>query len=157
VKVKVLIQSLGEVPATIELALEREKPDITYIIYSDYQLKEVASVHGYRKSNEEIIKKAAEKTRTKVVFQICNTLEPKSISEAIGKVIKQIKPDDDVTINYTGGTAGVKLLLGATAVVLSNILPLRIIYAVRYKGGIEIFKDQTDELRDIFKQLYDFF
>jgi hypothetical protein len=155
--VKVLIQSLGEVPATIELALEKEKPDITYIISSDYQLKEVASKHGYKKSNEVVIKKAAEKTRTKVVFQICDTLEPKSISEAIGKVIKQIKPDDDVTINYTGGTAGVKLLLGATAVVLSKILPLRIIYAVRYKGGIEIFKDQTDELRDIFKHLYDFF
>jgi hypothetical protein len=157
VKVKVLIQSLGEVPATIELALEKEKPDITYIISSDYQLKEVASQHGYKKCNEEVIKKAAEKTGTKVVFQICDTLEPKSISEAIGKVIKQIKPDDDVTINYTGGTAGVKLLLGATAVVLSKILPLRIIYSVRYKGGIEIFKDQTDELRDIFKQLYDFF
>ena len=156
-KVKVLIQSLGEVPATIELALEKEKPDITYIISSDYQLKEVASQHGYKKSNEEVIKKAAEKTRTKVVFQICDTLEPKSISEAIGKVIKQIKPDDDVTINYTGGTAGVKLLLGATAVVLSKILPLRIIYSVRYKGGIEIFKDQTEELRDIFKHLYDFF
>ena len=156
-KVKVLIQSLGEVPATIELALEKEKPDITYIISSDYQLKEVASHHGYKKSNEEVIKKAAEKTHTKVVFQICDTLEPKSISEAIGKVIKQIKQDDDVTINYTGGTAGVKLLLGATAVVLSKILPLRIIYSVRYKGGIEIFKDQTEELRDIFKHLYDFF
>jgi len=155
--VKVLIQSLGEVPATIELALEKEKPDITYIISSDYQLKDVASKHGYKKSNEEIIKKAAEKTHTKVVFQICDTLDPKSISEAIGKVIKQIKPDDDVTINYTGGTAGVKLLLGATAVVLSKILPLRIIYSVRYKKGIEVFKVQTDELREIFKQLYDFF
>lgn len=154
---KILIQSLGEVPATIELALEKEKPDITYVISSDYQLKEVASKHGYKKSNEEVIKNAAKKAGTKVVFQICDTLEPKSISEAIGKVIKQIKPDDDVTINYTGGTAGVKLLLGATAVVLSKILPLRIIYSVRYKGGIEIFKDQTEELRNIFKQLYDFF
>jgi len=155
--VKVLIQSLGEVPATIELALEKEKPDITYIICSDYQMKDVASAAGYKKPNEEVIKKAAEKTGTKVVFQICDTLEPRSISEAIGKVVKQIKPDDDVAINYTGGTAGVKLLLGATAVVLSRILPIRIIYSVRYKGGIEVFKDQTEELRDIFKQLYEFF
>jgi len=157
VKVKVLIQSLGEVPATIELALEKEKPDITYIICSDYQMKDVASSAGYKKSNEKVIKKAAEKAGTKVVFEVCNTLEPKSISEAIGKVVKQIKPDDDVAINYTGGTAGVKLLLGATAVVLSRILPIRIIYSVRYKGGIEVFKDQTEELRDIFKQLYGFF
>jgi len=155
--VKVLIQSLGEVPATIELALEKEKPDITYIICSDYQMKNVASSAGYKKSNEEVIKNAAEKTGTKVVFQICDTLEPKSISEAIGKVIKQIKPEDQVTINYTGGSAGVKLLLGATAVVLSRILPIRIIYSVRYRKGIEVFKVQTDELREIFKQLYDFF
>jgi len=155
--VKVLIQSLGEVPATIELALEKEKPDITYIICSDYQMKNVASSAGYKKSNEEVIKNAAEKTGTKVVFQLCDTLEPKSISKAIGDVIKQIKPEDQVTINYTGGSAGVKLLLGATAVVLSRILPIRIIYSVRYKKGIEVFKVQTDELREIFKQLYDFF
>jgi len=155
--VKVLIQSLGEVPATIELALEKEKPDITYIICSDYQMKNVASSAGYKKSNEEVIKNAAEKTGTKVVFQICDTLEPKSISKAIGDVIKKIKPEDQVTINYTGGSAGVKLLLGATAVVLSRILPIRIIYSVRYRKGIEVFKVQTDELREIFKQLYDFF
>lgn len=154
---KVLIQSLGEVPATIELALEKEKPDITYIICSDYQLKNVASAAGYKKSNEVVIKKAAERTGAKVVFQVCDTLEPKSISKAIGEVIEQIKPDDDVAINYTGGTAGVKLLLGATAVVLSRILPIRIIYSVRYKGGIEVFKDQTEELREIFKKLYEFF
>ena len=154
---KVLIQSLGEVPATIELALEKEKPDVTYIICSDYQMKNVASSAGYKKSNEGVIKKTAEKTGTKVVFQVCDTLELKSISKAIGEVIKQIKPEDQVTINYTGGSAGVKLLLGATAVVLSRILPIRIIYSVRYKKGIEVFKVQTDELREIFKQLYDFF
>lgn len=154
---KVLIQSLGEVPATIEFALEKEKPDITYIICSDYQLKKVASAAKYKRSNEAVIKKVAKKTGTKVVFQVCNTLEPKSISKAIGEVIKQIKPKDKVTINYTGGSAGVKLLLGATAVVLSRILPIRIIYSVRYKKGIEVFKDQTEDLREIFKQLYDFF
>ena len=154
---RVLIQSLGEVPATIEFALEKEKPDITYIVCSDYQLKKVASAAKYKRSNEDVIKKAAKKAGTKVVFQVCNTLEPKSISKAIGEVIKQIKPEDRVTINYTGGSAGVKLLLGATAVVLSRILPIRIIYSVRYKEGIEVFKDQTEELREIFKQLYEFF
>ena len=154
---KVLIQSLGEVPATIEFALEEERPDITYVICSDYQLKNIAKVANYKISNEAVIKEAAKKTGTKVVFKLCNTLEPKSISKAISEVIEQIKPGDDVTINYTGGTAGVKLLLGATAVVLSRILPIRIIYSVKYKGGIEIFKDQTEELREIFQQLYNFF
>jgi hypothetical protein len=154
---KVLIQSLGEVPATIEFALEEERPDITYVICSDYQLKNIAKVANYKISNEAAIKEAAKKTGTKVVFKLCNTLEPKSISKAISEVIEQIKPGDHVTINYTGGTAGVKLLLGATAVVLSRILPIRIIYSVKYKGGIEIFKDQTEELREIFQQLYNFF
>jgi hypothetical protein len=156
-EMKVLIQSLGEVPATIEFALEEEKPDITYIICSDYQLKEVARGAKYETSNETVITKVAKKTGTKVVFKLCDTLEPKSISKAIGEVIEQIKPSDDVTINYTGGTAGVKLILGATAVVLSRILPIRIIYSVKYKGGIQIFKDQTKELREIFQQLYNFF
>jgi hypothetical protein len=154
---KVLIQSLGEVPATIEFALEEERPDITYVICSDYQLKNIAKVANYKISNEAAIKEAAKKTGTKVVFKLCNTLEPKSISKAISEVIEQIKPGDHVTINYTGGTAGVKLLLGATAVVLSRILPIRIIYSVKYKGGIEVFKDQTEELREIFQQLYNFF
>jgi hypothetical protein len=154
---KVLIQSLGEVPATIELALEKEKPDITYVICSNFQLKKVASAAKYKKSNEIVIKKAAKKVGAKLVFQTCDTLEPKSVSEAIGKVIKQVKPEDKVTINYTGGTASVKLLLGATAVVLSKIMPIRIIYAVRYKGGIEVFKDQTKELKEIFRQIYEFF
>jgi hypothetical protein len=34
--VKVLIQGLGEVPATIEFALEKEKSDVTHIICSEY-------------------------------------------------------------------------------------------------------------------------
>ena len=66
---KVLIQSLGEVPATIELALEKEKPDITYIISSDYQLKDIASKHGYKKSNEEVIKSAAKRWALRLFFK----------------------------------------------------------------------------------------
>ena len=34
---------------------------------------------------------------------------------------------------------------------------IRIVYALRYKGGTEVFKDQTEELKAIFKQLYEFF
>ncbi|MCS7131436.1 MAG: hypothetical protein NZ934_01740, partial [Hadesarchaea archaeon] len=60
-------------------------------------------------------------------------------------------------INYTGGAAIVKLLLGATAVVLSRFLPIRIIYALRLSDGREIFRDQTEELGEIFRQLYEFF
>ena len=154
---KVLIQGLGEIPATVIFALEKEKPDVTYILCSKYQMELVASPFGYTEKNEDVVKKAAKKTNTKVVFQKCNVFEPKSVGEAIGEIIKHIKPDDDVVINYTGGAASVKLLLGASAVVLSRFLPIRIVYALKYKGGLEKYVDQTKELKEIFKNLYEFF
>lgn len=154
---KVLIQGLGEVPATIQFAIEKEKPDITYIICSEFQLKATATSAGYSESNETVIKKAAKKVGAKVIFQLCDNFEPKSISQAIGEVLKKITPQDEIVINYTGGAAGVKLLLGATAVILSRILPIRLVYALKYHDGIELYKDQTEELKAIFKQLYEFF
>ncbi|MEM2907979.1 MAG: hypothetical protein QXP65_02105 [Candidatus Hadarchaeales archaeon] len=154
---KILIQGLGDVPIPIELALEREKPDVTYILCSEYQMKNVARSAGYKKSSQAVIERVAKKTGTKVVFQLCDIFSPQSVSEAIGQVIKQIKPDDEVIINYTGGAAIVKLLLGATAVVLSRFLPIRIVYALRLSDGKEIFRDQTEELGEIFRQLYEFF
>lgn len=81
----------------------------------------------------------------------------KAVGAAIAEVIRELKPTDDIIINYTGGATSVKLILGASAIVLTKFLPIRIIYALRYKGGIEVFKDQTEELKAIFKQLYKFF
>ena len=117
----------------------------------------VASQAGYTKKNKDVVEKAAKKTNTKVVFQKCNVFEPKSVGEAIGEIIKRIKPGDDIVINHTGGAANVKLLLGVSAVVLSKFLPIRIIYALKYKGGLEKYVDQTKELNEIFRNLYDFF
>jgi homoserine dehydrogenase len=155
---KIAIQGLGEVPATIEFLLEREKPEVTYILCSDYQMNHVASSAGYEKSNKDVIESAAKKTKTKVIFQKCDVFDPRSIGEAFGKIIKEIKPEDEIIINYTGGSAAVKMLLGAAAVVLSKFMPrTRIVYALRYKGGIEKYVDHTDELREIFKQLYELF
>ena len=156
-RMKILIQGLGEVPTTIEFALEKEKPDTTYILCSEYQMQIVASHAGYNETNEVAIKKAAAKTNTKVLFQKCDVFNPKSVGDAIAGIIKQLNPMDEIVINYTGGAASVKLLLGATAVVMSRFLPIRIIYALRYKGGIEKYEDQTDVLKEIFKQLYEFF
>ena len=65
-KMKVLIQGLGEVPATIEFALEKEKPDVTYIICSDYQKKNVASAGGYTEPSSIVVEKKAKETNTKV-------------------------------------------------------------------------------------------
>lgn len=64
------IQGLGEVPSTIEFALEKEKPDVIYILCSEFQAKSVASAAGYKEPNEAVIKKAAEKVNAKVIFKI---------------------------------------------------------------------------------------
>ncbi|MDI6643173.1 MAG: hypothetical protein QMD95_03885 [Candidatus Hodarchaeaceae archaeon] len=154
---KVLIQGLGEVPATIEYALEKERPDLTHIICSEFQMKNVASAGGYTEPSQVVVERAARKYNTKVIWQTCDIFDIRSVGEAISRVFREIKPDDEIVINYTGGAASVKLLLGASAVVLSRMLPIRIVYALRYKGGIEVYKDQTDELKAIFKQLYEFF
>lgn len=154
---KVLIQGLGEVPATVEFALEREKPDVAYIICTEFQMKNIATAGGYTESSQVVIENAARKSGTKVVWQTCDIFDLRSVGGAISKIFSQIKPTDEVIINYTGGAASVKLLLGASAVVLSKMIPLKIIYALRYKGGTEVYKDQTEELREIFKQLYEFF
>ncbi|MEW5995632.1 MAG: hypothetical protein AB1476_04560 [Candidatus Hadarchaeota archaeon] len=154
---KVLIQGLGEVPATIEFALETEKPDVTHIICSEYQMKNISSGGGYTEPSQVVVENAAKKSNTKIVWETCDIFDVRSVGDAVARVFGQIKTGDEVIINYTGGAASVKLLLGASAVVLSRIMPIRIIYALRYKGGTEVFKDQTEDLKAIFKQLYEFF
>lgn len=154
---KVLIQGLGEVPATVEFALEKENPDVTYVLCNEYLMNHVPSSGEYHEPSKAILERAAQKTNTKLVWQLCDIFDVKSVGDAVAKVFKEIKPTDEVIINYTGGAASVKLLLGASAVVLSRILPIRIIYSLRYKDGTEVFKDQTDDLKSIFKQLYEFF
>ena len=87
---KVAIQGLGEVPTTIELVLEKEKPDVTYILTSDFQLKYVAAHAGYKKANEVVIKKIGEKTGTKIVFKECDCFNPRSIAETITEILQGI-------------------------------------------------------------------
>lgn len=153
---KVLIQGLGEVPATVEFAIERERPDVTYIVCSKYQRTHIPRKHGYSSSNEIIIKKKAKKVRAKVQFQECDTFDPRAVSESLAEIMKQLGPEDELIINYTGGTAVVRLLLGAMAIALLDTFPTKIVYSVRYKGGVEKFDDQTEELQGIFKQLREF-
>lgn len=150
---KVLIQGLGEVPATIELALEEEKPDITHIICSQYQASYVARRAGYREPNRRVIEKAAKKANVEVKFHICDTFNPRAVSDTFGEIVREIQPGDKIVINYTGGTALVRLLLGALGVYLSGAFPAKVVYSVRYTKGIKKFADQTEELKSIFKQL----
>jgi hypothetical protein len=151
---KVAIQGLGEIPTTVELVLMREMPDVSYIICSDYQLKYIARRAGYDKPNEQVIKAAVKKTKTKVIFQKCDVFDPTSVWNAIAKVLKEINPkDDEMIVNYTGGSAVVRLLLGMLGVMLLAMMKGKILYAVRYLDGIELTANHTEELKEIFRKL----
>lgn len=151
---KVTLQGLGEIPTTIDLVLNLEKPDIAHIICSDYQLNYVASRAGYKKRNELVLRDIAKKTKTRLVFQKCDVFNPVSIGEVLAKIIKEIDPKkDEVIINYSGGTAVVRLLLGTLGVVLSTMMNGKVLYAIKYPRGIEITSDHTKDLKDIFTKL----
>jgi hypothetical protein len=149
---KIAIQGLGEVPTTIRLLLEKEKPDVSYIICSDYHLKYTASHRAnYKEPNKKVIEAAAKRVKSKVVFHRCNAFNPKSVAKVIREILRGIDPSKDkVIINYTGGTAVVRLFLGATAVVLSALMKTKIVYAIEYPKGIKITKDHTKALRENF-------
>lgn len=145
---KVLIQGLGEAPATIELALKKEKPDVTYILCSDYQLAHVYK--EYSKPNREVVQEAALKVRAKVIFRRCNVFDPESINNTIRAILKEIDPyDNEVIINYAGGSAPVRLFLGVLGVGLSRICPkTRVLYAIQYPKDVKLAEDQTEKLQE---------
>jgi hypothetical protein len=152
-QLKVALQGLGEVPTPAKLTLEREKPDIMYVICSDYQLKLVASAAGYKESNESVIRKAAKKVKAKLVFEKCDTFDPRAVGATIGKVLTHVEKDDRIIVNYTGGSAVVRLLLGAVGVALTMFMKTKIIYSIDYPGGIKVAADHTKALKDIFREL----
>jgi homoserine dehydrogenase len=151
---KVAIQGLGEVPTTVIYILERERPEVSHVVCSDYQLKFVCKVAGYDKPNEEVIKEAAEKLGTKLVFHSCDVFNPSAVGEELGKILDEVDPKrDELVINYTGGSAVVKLLFGVVGVVLSSVMKAKVVYAIKYPEGIELSEDHTGVLKDIFKRL----
>jgi hypothetical protein len=151
---KIAIQGLGEIPTTVLLVLEQEKPDVSHVICSDYQLSYVASSAGFDKPNEVVIKEAASKLGAKVVFHICDVFDPSAVGDVLGDILSKLDPKkDNLVINYTGGTAVVRLLLGTMGVVISSVMKAKVIYAVKYPKGIELAKDHTTVLRDIFERL----
>ncbi len=151
---KINIQGLDEDPTAVIVVLKREMPEVAYILCADFQLEHVAesAESEYKEPNEVVIKKFAETTKTKVVFKKCNVFDPTSVGDAFGEVLKEIKPTDDIGINYSTGTATVKLILGTAAVVLSKFLNIRILYA----DALALI-DHTDALKNFFKLISDFY
>jgi len=150
---KIAISGLDENPTAEKVVLEKVKPELAYILCSDYLLEYVAKDAGYTEPNQAVIEKTAKSTGTKVEFKKCNVFDPKSVGEMMGGILRELKPEDEVSINYSEGSATVKLVLGATAVGLSKYMPsIQILYA-----DAAALLDHTKALKELFKLLYGFF
>lgn len=65
----IAIQGLGEHPAPVLFLLEKEQPDISYIITSEYSYKHTDKEGGYDKPNNELVKETAKKKRHRSCLQ----------------------------------------------------------------------------------------
>jgi len=153
---KAAIQGLGEVPTTVELVLKEERPDVMYILCSDYQLKHVASDVGRSQPNETVVKAAAREAGAKLVIKKCDVFDPSSVGEALGGILEEIRDADEIIVNYSGGSAIVKLILGMVGVVLSRLVRTKIVYAIEYPEGVRVVEDHTEPLREVYRRLYEF-
>lgn len=151
---KVLIQGLGQIPKPDELVGEKEKPEKTYVLASSYQLEYVAEEAGYEKSNEEILKDSAEEIGTRLIIKRCDAFDLDEISNRLGEVLQELGSDvDEVIINYTCGSANMRLVLGMTGIALARIYPTKLIYAVEYPEGTKIIENQAEKLNEIYRSL----
>ncbi|MEW6592299.1 MAG: hypothetical protein AB1305_01210 [Candidatus Hadarchaeota archaeon] len=147
---KVLIQGMGEVPITAELAMTKEKPDVTYVLCSDYQLTYVHP--DYKKPNKDVITDVARKSNTKLVFKRCDVFDPKAIRDCLADILYKVDPSkDEIIVNYTGGSAPVRLFLGMLGVQLSKFSPkTKILYAISYKKeGLEVVNNHAEKLKEL--------
>lgn len=88
---KIAISGLGEVPTTVKLVLENEKPDVMYLICSDYQLEHVATYAGYERPNETVVRAAAKEAGTKLVIRKCDVLDLEATCDVVGKIFATTK------------------------------------------------------------------
>lgn len=152
---KVAILTLGFHPRPLEHVIITQKPDVCHVIASPEGLGYIASEHGYKKSNATVLRDAAKRARCKLKIYLCDPYSPKSISDAVGAIITKFKPRDKVTINYSGGTQAMSLVLGSVAVVISKFTSVKILYSTRVPQGKEKIYDHTRELNDLFQMLYE--
>ncbi len=146
---KILIQGLGEVPIPIEVAMRKEKPDETYIICSDYQLRYVHP--RYTKSNWDVLNDLARETKTKLVFKRCDVFDPKAVRDCLFDILRRVDiRNDEVIFNYTSGSAPVRLFLGVLGVQLSKYnKKSKILYTISYpEEGVEVSTDHAEKLRE---------
>ncbi|MDI6884599.1 MAG: hypothetical protein QMD00_05710 [Hadesarchaea archaeon] len=153
---KIAILTLGLHPRPLERIMLTQRPKECHVVASEEGLRYTAKEHGYTKPNSTVLREAARRARTKLRVYKCDPFEPKSIGDALGKILERIKIDDEVTINYSGGTQAMSLVLGSVAIVLTRIMPVRVLYSTRFPGGKEKIYDHTQALKELFRRLYEF-
>ncbi|MBS3815703.1 MAG: hypothetical protein KGY45_03980 [Hadesarchaea archaeon] len=155
---KIAIQGLGEVPTPVELVLDKEKPDKSYIVASEYQLNYVCERQGHEESNEEVIKAAAKEAGTELEIRKCDAFDLDEITDTVADILEEISEEaDEVLVNYTGGSANVRVILGLTGIVLTRVCPTKIMYAINYPEGPDVMDNQAEKLRDIYLRLNELF
>jgi len=152
---RVAILTLGFHPRPLEHIILTKKPQVCYIVTSSEGLKYTASEHGYKKPNSVVLQDAARKARCKINILRCDPFDPESIGDAIGQIMEKIKGTDEVTINYSGGTQAMSLVLGSVAIILSRVMPIKVLYSTKTPGGQEKILDHTESLKELFRRLYE--
>jgi len=152
---KIAILTLGLHPRALELVILRKKPDVCHVIAGEDGLRYVAVEHGYKISNHEVLKNAAKRVKAKLHIYKCDPFDPESIGDALGQILENLKPDDRVMINYSGGTQAMSLVLGSVAIVLSRIMPVQILYSTKTVRGEEKIYDHSEVLKELFHKLYE--
>jgi hypothetical protein len=152
---KVAILTLGFHPRPLEHVITTQKPDACHVITSPEGLHYVASEHGYKKTNAQVLRDATKRARCKLKIHFCDPFDPDSIGDAVGTVLARLKPRDKVIINYSGGTQAMSLVLGSIAVVLSEFVPVKLLYSTRLPRGKEKIFDHTKGLNNLFRKLHE--
>jgi hypothetical protein len=150
---KVAILTLGFHPRPLEHVLLTQKPNECHIIASEDGLRYIASEHGYTKQNLIVLKSVARRIRCKLHVYRCDPFDPASMGDALSKILKKINLDDDVTINYSGGTQAMSLVLGLVSIFLSRMMPVKVLYSTQAPGGKEKIYDHTKVLNELFSKL----
>lgn len=152
---KVAILTLGFHPRPVEHILASYQPNECHVVASEEGLGYVASEHGYKKPNSTVLKEAARRARCELHLYRCDPFDPESVGYALSKILEQINIEDEVVINYSGGTQAMSFVLGSVALLLTRIMPLRVLYSVRTPKGKEKIFDHTAALKDLYRKLYD--
>jgi hypothetical protein len=146
---RILIQGLGEVPIPVLLSIRRFKPDVAYVLCSEYQLNYVHP--PFKKKNRDLVVEEARKVRTRVIFKQCDVFDPKSIRNCLLELLRSIDIfEQEVIFNYTSGSAPVRLFLGVLGVQFAKYSGrCKVVYTIRYpEQKLEIVKNHREMLRE---------